>query len=1173
MSLNGLDTPEVQQAHNAALADAGGWFLLKYVSRDSVELLDSGKNGVVEARASISQYQDLSPLYGLLMYRRRKVLIKYIPEGTSRLLQARTTVHLQDFLEKYTPYDTLLELSTSEGLNDTSLAAAFPLHTAGGSPAISSPQLDEITEDAEEGSSPKRDLDKIPVSSVAGRRARTEKTPSIASRRPMSPPNVPSPLARDERVQSLNQKPSLSQFLVKEESGQRSVTQLNTPPMADYTPSEGLGIDASSLQNDQSGLEDSPIMSPTWEGKSTSPRTPDLEKMDYEKYYEHLYKPKVKLGPRPVSDKSKRPSTATNPRPVSSLPAGLHARSKPAESPSAPPQTKLPPLPIGSSPPQISMSALGFSHSPPPIPDESGPYPPRPGSRGSSRSLPISTRTTTSTKTSKTAITPEKLRLMKAMELRKKQMRRSTPPEASTFATMSETNNNTREALAEKIREEQKIHVVESLEEHAGPGSSKADSGIGVGYETPLRPDLVERDEDPLKPQSSNTTRSSGPRHRTQLTVFPPSIGLPIPNLDGQEANDSPTLGRTPQRLASLTIPQAGLPRSLYGDESTGSSVQATPEMLQTEGFVKPLGVPDRTVTPEISLPEPHQRDQDLKKRRRGLVEPLTIDISPSPNPVLSPEQNYLSDEDFYEELQSATFQEAKPIVMSRSPASPFFPRRPSARSAHSAQSVMSAASGASITSIAIARAPSNSVDRVLSPTYRLSPDGPVDHQGRAQSISSNRTPDAERGDPIAGATQRKVSSGISKRIAALAEKSVREGSPPGSASPQSVSEKSSFINMRKASLRDTPDSRPSSVNTDKRLSSKLSMWPGSEAAPTRRESAGNKDSISVTARIVRPSVDQAGSSSTPGELHHSPILINHTRAAPKPDYPPMDALLNDNPAPILSSESIASSEPKERPQSASYSVRSDESNATSARKSFGRYRGHESPRKSKGASTASIASDGKDSREDPEKPSSRTSRFFKRISTLGNNKSNKRKSITQIPTPPVVTSPVMSPTATEALPPPATKMPPAPALVVPSKSASSLSSVMQALRPGKEEAVTSNDDVPPPVVIGDLNVQFPDNLLWKRRWTEIDAVGNVIFTAAAPRANQRTSGFVTKFQMRELSAPYVPDIDAMARPHSVVFDLTDGTGATLTCASEDAMAQRQLLSLLTTYQKAWSTA
>ncbi|MBE7180087.1 MAG: hypothetical protein INR71_02580 [Terriglobus roseus] len=40
-----------------------------------------------EARGAIAEYEDKSPLYGFLIYRRRKVLVKYIPEGTSRLVQ------------------------------------------------------------------------------------------------------------------------------------------------------------------------------------------------------------------------------------------------------------------------------------------------------------------------------------------------------------------------------------------------------------------------------------------------------------------------------------------------------------------------------------------------------------------------------------------------------------------------------------------------------------------------------------------------------------------------------------------------------------------------------------------------------------------------------------------------------------------------------------------------------------------------------------------------------------------------------------------------------------------------------------------------------------------------------------------------------------------------------
>lgn len=62
-------------------------FLLKYANRDTVELLGRGTGGVSEARLVVENFEEISPLYGLLQYRRRKVILKYVPEGTSRLLQ------------------------------------------------------------------------------------------------------------------------------------------------------------------------------------------------------------------------------------------------------------------------------------------------------------------------------------------------------------------------------------------------------------------------------------------------------------------------------------------------------------------------------------------------------------------------------------------------------------------------------------------------------------------------------------------------------------------------------------------------------------------------------------------------------------------------------------------------------------------------------------------------------------------------------------------------------------------------------------------------------------------------------------------------------------------------------------------------------------------------------
>lgn len=107
MSLNGLDATDVNEAYISALGEGGGWydllsiatstlltlslrrFLLQYTSRAEVGLLKKGSGGIPEVKETVAQYVERSPLYGFLHYRRRKVLLKHVPEGTSRLLQGR----------------------------------------------------------------------------------------------------------------------------------------------------------------------------------------------------------------------------------------------------------------------------------------------------------------------------------------------------------------------------------------------------------------------------------------------------------------------------------------------------------------------------------------------------------------------------------------------------------------------------------------------------------------------------------------------------------------------------------------------------------------------------------------------------------------------------------------------------------------------------------------------------------------------------------------------------------------------------------------------------------------------------------------------------------------------------------------------------------------------------
>jgi hypothetical protein len=65
-------------------------FLLHYTARDEVALLDRGTGGVPEVRNAIDNYDETSPLYGFLHYRRRKVILRYMPEGLSRLILGTT---------------------------------------------------------------------------------------------------------------------------------------------------------------------------------------------------------------------------------------------------------------------------------------------------------------------------------------------------------------------------------------------------------------------------------------------------------------------------------------------------------------------------------------------------------------------------------------------------------------------------------------------------------------------------------------------------------------------------------------------------------------------------------------------------------------------------------------------------------------------------------------------------------------------------------------------------------------------------------------------------------------------------------------------------------------------------------------------------------------------------
>ncbi|KAI5254304.1 hypothetical protein E4T42_02386 [Aureobasidium subglaciale] len=1189
MSLNGLDVPEVQQAYQATLSEAGGWFLLKYVSRDEVALLGSGQAGLSEARTVILQYEELSPLYGLVVYRRRKVLVKYVPEGTSRLLQARTTVHLRDVQDKWAPYETMLEIGTAEGLNDTALAAAFPLHTA--SPALSSNQLNEITEDNEDGDAP-RPLTHTPsISSVSGRRPTLEKRPP--SQRSYRAPSFTSAQFSGEHSPVLKHKSSLSQFLVREELGHKSVTQLNGYPTNEDNAS--IKDDAASILSTrtESAL---PLASPT--------RTPANESADYdlERYLDSFFKPKVKLGPRPVNVVEKGRHTTAS-APVSSLPAGVQFRTK---QPLAQPQPHYPVsrsrltdhAPSGTTAPP-RLPSLHFS---PQIPDIPEFLPPRPNSRGSSRSLPAP-------RASKTFLTPDKQRLMKALEMRKKQTKASAPVESM---SQSAAANVTSPASVDPAR-------VQAQEMPQNSGANKADSGIDIAHssiakevQTPLSPEELDpvteipsvqpvaglgSDNEQADTPPANSIMPSVSEATTLDTNMENTTAIsthvePEPTLNEEESPNTITIDSLTQNEDTIVVhgrsaEAGGIQHSLV-DGSTVTEVQDRDSQDDTVAVQKLERPAEPTISHRDSQPEasqdsihipsedsPRERDSlqpetefsaedPNKKRRRGLLEPLQIQVRLERH---TSEHKFLSDDDFMDELQTATFEQATPIAMSKSPASPFFPpRRPSSRSAKSSNSATTAVS---TESVPIVPSVSDTLEkRQIAPELLLPSEPQSVLPTRTPSVSSVRTTDS-------GPLMRKsnVSSGISARIAALAESSTREGSPPVVPGSRKLSANST-IAQRKSSYIDQSADNQTSGGAEKRYVGKLSVWPAATPSnpsnlKTRTAQPGNRDSVSVTARIVR--VPRAGEPANASKLQASPLLFNHQRPATASRVTPAPIITNGFSSKLSQGEHDSVMSPASRDGMASRG--SVETNATSKRKSFDRksfksLTGPTSPKKNALKQSMTMPP----IETSPDK-SSRTSRFFKRISHLGKDK---KKSPPQVPTITTTPSEPMSPTSIsqsgptspaaitsipELIPAPGSELAPAP-IVAPNPAVSAISTPKP--RPD------SIADVPPPVSIGDFNVQFPDAMLWKRRWIEIDSTGHIIFTAAARHSNVHRP-FNSKFHLKDISAPFIPDLDRQEMPHSVICDLVQGEGS-IQCASEDAMSQRQLLSLLTTYYQAWKS-
>ncbi|OXV05536.1 hypothetical protein Egran_06697 [Elaphomyces granulatus] len=1085
MSLNGLDDPAVIEAYQTALAEAGGWLLLKYLARDEVALLGRGTGGVSEVRSTIEGYHDKSPLYGFLQYRRRKVVLKFVPEGISRLLQARTTVQFNSVLDRFSPQDTIFSFSAASELTESTLSSACLLHAASGSMTSSSSSLRrrklmEIAEDSEEGGTSQDESTASPSQTADKRTSQLSEATAVPSR-------PPSPVDADADDTPI---PDSRTSFSRDDADSRT--------------------DASSIHSTARRLFFDQLSQQPYESRrSSQSMRPSLQDLDSAS----LYRPKVKLGPRPSIDTNGRPRTAGSlfrgqePRPVATLPAGLRSSSRKSGASSSRPRSQ----------PDSIATPLAMSNIPP-VPALLIP----PSTLGIPRP-PLSPGAKSMTAVPSSGMTPEKQRLMKALELRKKQMEKRTrelqlreeklqeaTKQAVTDISANKENINEaesepraeghemeaklyKEPLCESRQVTQPSDSCQTIHDEVKPSSpvsSKPDSAVEVAV---VNPEYIQT-PDTSTPILATTILPSLP-DGGNLGGIPlecssePSVAQKVAEPIGLGISEDARLESVCQVSPTDSVTKTTLPDSTGAVEET----QAPKEM--PEALPLPKTPHDRSrpgsFSEECSVPQiPRATDELASKwrnKRRALLEPIQVSGN-----EYSDEDNLLSDDSFIEELKTAKVQEAKPVSLGKSPLSPTGQPQTPLEAWRSSRSVSNPSGGGELQALPIGRS--------ISASY-------FENQ-QAKPV------------PVLVAKKINVSSGISKRIKALEKFSnSRENTassspnlPPGVVPTPSTSPFERF--RKRASVSLVNGSSPTPKLTASVSPSPSPELPSKAPPPARHDSVSNsnhfrgkRNSVSVTARIVR---DLNAPPSDPNTDFTEPTMLNLQRSpliveCDQPETPSPTSTLAIN-KPEDRRRSMSSSAGSKRDSIITMMRREESGSSISSRSKL-------EDRRSRSASDAASSPE--------EKRESRKSRIFRRMSSIT---SSPRRSILN----------AFSPTVRE-------EEAPSVAVVSPTKS--------EELLPEPPQAVD----------IGEVNVQFPDTLLWKRRFLRVDELGYLILTPG--NVDSSTRNMVKRYHLSEFKTPCLPDEDRQELPNSILLDFCDGS--TLQCACESRQGQAAVLQTL----------
>jgi len=658
---------------------------------------------------------------------------------------------------------------------------------------------------------------------------------------------------------------------------------------------------------------------------------------------------------------------------------------------------------------------------------------------------------------------------------------------------------------------------------------------------------------DASTPNGDSELAAKGDSNLDVPQIQPVASDLQIPSTDTK----SPTSPISPTSLSlkskfsrtDVAVPTEPTP-------STPNKVAVSSSITESE---KPK--PPPKTSPEILLPP-----ASVSNKSRGTVEPIRTDL---PAELSDP----LDDDALMDELQTATLQEAKPVLVSKSPITPVFPGSTSPPK-----------------ELRVPRAASNP----LRNSFLMPSDMPQNNTARSISGGAAYLNNLTRQNSNASIQSKKsnVGSTISQRIKALQALS---GNQTDDNRPRPATPSSTFFTVRKSNTREaskspsvvdragsltrqppTPERNQDATNEvansgrerSGSVASRLTMFEGQN--PPR----GRPESIQVTARIVRgshsPFSKPPSSSGKPGdtptaEFRQSTLLVDVQRtqsvkAQPLSARVPLEdrpkTSVQDSQEQKSGFESVGKTAKRRTSLSlmkdfikehATLSNKSTDNLASSGAKSpsqppsahlnssgYGRRLSTSSRRSSinregdnaslSGATRSSSRVSESGSADDDKslsdkKSTNRTSRFMRRLS---NSFGGARKT----------GSASISPTVAE-------------------EDADQVEKASKLATQAASPAVVA--------FMGDVNVQFPDNLLWKRRSMCLDAQGFLFLSTIQGAAKTgKDSAGTKRYHLSDFRKPYVPDVEVQELPNSVVLDFIEGSSLQVACV--DRVGQQNIL-------------